>query len=295
MIKSILVAMDDSESAEAALSYAVDLASKFQAKLKGLYVEDIKKIFNWHPPETRNKSVSVASLLSTSTLTKEQKQIELEMVEEGFKLQSKFDKALSKGRCVSRYAPTGYFSVTRGEVGELIAEASKTVDLVVIGKRGKQHDESENDPGPTVTSLMLTTVRPIIVVSKEVKHSYDTLLAYDSSESSQRALMFLAPFLSELSSKLHVVNIADSESESESLFVEAREFLKPYGVETTFYSTTGAFEPWNGILEYAHQIHAGLISIGMCRRNKNNLIKLMFGSTAKTILSASKRPVLLIR
>lgn len=288
-MKSILVAMDDSKTASCALDYAVDLASKFSCKLKGLYVEDIKKIFNWQPAEMKRKTVSVASLLSASMLTKEQKEIESEIVKEGFKLQSKFNEALSSNKL------DGYFSTIRGEVGELIGEASKTVDLVIIGKRGDGHNKTDNGPGPTVTSLMKNTVRPVIVVSQETKHNFDTLFAYDSSESSQRTLMFLASFLSLVGSKLHVINVADRESESESLFVEVREFLKPYGINTTFYSTIGTFEPWNGILEYAHQIHAGLIAIGMCGRNKNNLVKLVFGSTAGSILHASRRPVLLVK
>ncbi len=289
MAKSILVAIDDSKNAGYALDYAIDLASKFQAKLKCLYVEDIKRILNWRPPEAKRSIVSVATKLSSATFTKEQKEIESEMVKEELKLQSKFNEALSKSKI------EGYFSITRGDVGELIGEMSKTVDLVVIGKRGKQHKEDEVEPGRTVTSLMKSTARPVIVVSQETKHHFDTLLAYDGSESSQRALMFLAPFLSKLDGKLHVINVADNESESESIFVEVREFLKPYGIKSTFYSTTGTFEPWNGILEYAHQIHAGLVAIGMCGRNKNNLMKLVFGSTARTILSASKRPVLLVR
>ena len=107
--------------------------------------------------------------------------------------------------------------------------------------------------------------------------------------------MFLDSFLLKLDAKLHVINIADNESESESMFVEVREFLKSYGIKTTFYHATGTVEPWNGILEYAHQIHAGLIAIGMCGKNKNNLIKLLLGSTARTILSASKRPILLVK
>ena len=288
MIKSILVAIDDSKYSNYALNYAVELASKFSAKLKGLYVEDIKRILKWQPPEMKRSIVNVATKLAGATLTSEQKKVESEIVQEGFKLQAKFDETLSKNKV------EGYFSVTRGEVGELIGEASKTVDLVVVGKRGTQ-DKKEYDPGPTITSLMKNTIRPIIVVSQETKHHFDTLLAYDGSETSQRALMFLAPFLLRLGAKLSVINIANSESESESLFVEVREFLKPYGIKAYFYSTVGVLEPWNGILEYALEIHTGLIALGMQGRNKSNLLKSMFGSTAKTILSASKRPVLLIR
>ena len=98
------------------------MASNLSSKLKGLYVEDVKRIFNWQPPEMKKITVSVASRLPTARLTKEQKEIEKEIVQEGLKLQSKFNEALAKGRGVSRYAPTGYFSIIRGDVGELIGE-----------------------------------------------------------------------------------------------------------------------------------------------------------------------------
>lgn len=289
MVKSILVAVDDSKSANYVLDYACNLASKFSAKIKGFYVEDIKKIFNWQPVEMKKMSVSVASILPTATLTKEQKEIEKEIIEEGFKLQAQFNDVLSDNNL------TGYFSITRGDVGELIVEASKTVDLVIVGNKNKQNNKKEYETGQTITLLMKNTVRPVIVVPCEPRYSFDTILAYDGSESAQRILIFLASFLSKLNAKLHVINIADKESDSECLFVEVREFIKPYGIDVTFCSTTGVFEPWNGILEYAHKMHAGLIAIGMCGRNKNNLTKLLFGSTAKIILSASKHPVLVMR
>lgn len=283
MIKSILIAIDDSASSRSALDVAVEIGKLTQAKLKGLYIEDALRLGEWRPLVSAGTKVTSSSQQSS----REQLDLANQLVEEGDKLEKLFESRKKEAHL------EGYFSRTRGLIDEMVIEAAKTVDLVVIGRRGTEMGEYSNEPGPTTENLLRKTTKPVIVVPPGGKLSKNILIAYDGSETAQRALSTGAKFATLLKSPIEVICVSEEEVNAGKNLVEAREFLAPYKLETCFEHKTGSFQPSYAIREEALKLKAGLIALGAFGPHK--LLELVFGSTTKSVIMQSTCPVLLCR
>lgn len=287
MIKSILVALDGLKASDSALNVAAEIARISKAKLKGLYVEDIIRLLEWQPVELLGATVGTATGIPKSRPTEEQVEIEKEFVEETNKIKSRF-KSVCDGAELE-----GYFFTLRGKVDEMVIEAAKSADLIVIGKRGRTYPEGAPEPGPTTENLLRATVRPVIVVPPEGKRTTRILIAYDGSQSAQRALSFGALFATLQSSEIEVLSVTEKMHKAEKLLNEATDFLSPYQVKASYIKADGKEKPWKLIIENAKNFNAGLIVLGAYGKIKFK--ELIFGSTTKNVLARTECPVLLCK
>lgn len=283
MIKSILISMDESKSSQSALKAGTDLSKISGAKIKGLYVEDVKRLSEWQPVQLMRATVGVSKEGSGPRPTREQLEIEKEFKEEAKRLE-KFFKENSKDT-------EGSFIVKRGEISEVITEVSRTVDLVVIGRRGKTHPPESPEPGPVTDNLLRTCARPVLVVPPGAKLTNRILVAYDGSRSSQRALSSAAEIAGLQKSEIIVVTIVDNSGDADKPLSEAKEFLLPYNLNVSYMVDFVSNKAASGIIKQAENFKAGLIALGAFGENK--FLELIFGSTTRQVLMQAKCPVLL--
>lgn len=285
MIKSILIAIDGSESSKSALRVAVDLAKVSGAKLKGLYIENIWQLLEWQPMELMGAAIGATSALPSSKPTIEQVEIEKEFIKTANEIKELVEKE------TTREGVKGLFIVKRGKVEETIYEFSKTVDLVVMGRC---HIEDSKELGSTTETLLRHTIKPVIVVPEGGKLNSNILIAYDGSQAAQRALSLGALFATVLNSKeVKVVSVADNIDSATKPLDEAKEFLSAYNVKGNYIVDFGYDKPWNAILKQVKNFHAGLVVLGAFGENK--LLEMIFGSTTKEVLKQTICPVLLIK
>lgn len=289
MIKSILVSINDSVSSISALNVSVKLAKLSSSKLKGLFVEDCMRLYNWQPPELTGNIIGTSSMVSTQCLTKEQTEIEKEITKERNKLEKLFNDIKDENKI------NGFFSSIRGKIDDSIYEASKTVDLVVMGRGNKKLREISGEVEPTVYNIIHKAARPIIITPPNTQLNSRILIAYDGSESSQRALAFAVSLIKLTNAEVSVISVADDDRTSSSMLFECREYLSPHGIEAKYKADNGIFAPWNAIFDYTNEFKPGLIIMGSYGKNKNNIIEMIFGSTLKSILSSAKCPVLICK
>ena len=287
MINSILVAMDDSITSKSALEVGAELAKHTRARIKGLYVEDLLRLLEWQPTELIGAAIGASSAIPSSRPTKEQLDIENEFIEEGDRLKKYFEHTCNK------YSIHGSFSIRRGKVDETVINFAKTVDLVVIGRRGKTYPLDSIEPGPTTENLLRATTRPVLVVPAGGKLTNRILIAYDGSETSQRALYAGAQFAKLQNSEIKVISVADDIDTAEKPLEEAKEFLSAYELSATYVIGFGANKPAKRIMEHARNFEAGLIVLGAFGNNR--FMELIFGSTTREVLMQSTCPVLLCR
>lgn len=287
MIRSILVALDDSNTSRSALEVAADLAKITHAKLKGLYIEDILKLLEWQPTELIGAAMGASSALPSSRHTAEQIEIEKGFIQEATKLNKLFNEACKKSTA------QGSFITKRGKVDELVIQCSRTTDMVVIGRRGKTYPLDSQDPGPTTESLLRKTTRPVLVVPAGGKINNKILIAYDSSEASQRALYTGAQFAKLQPSEVLVISVADNIDSGENPINEAKEFLSHYDLNVKYIIGFGSNKPWKEIIRHANNFEAGVIVLGAFGSNK--LMELILGSTTREVLMQATCPVLLCR
>ncbi|MFQ5862343.1 MAG: universal stress protein [Candidatus Brocadiales bacterium] len=284
MIKSILVPLDGSEASFSALINAVELGKIAVAEVRGLFVED-KWRFVYVPTST-----AVAGAIGAAPTT------HVPLPPE--KLVKEEDRAREEGRYLKRcfekecrgLGVKGTFKVVRGEVGEVLVEAAKTVDLVVIGHHGKHTKSKTQAPGSITQTLLHKSARPVMVVPEGTKRGLRILIAYDGSEAAQRAIE-AGVIIAELqTSRIDVLTVADNPDDAVEPQEEARKYLAPYKLKVSFFVEPG--RPWEAISSHASKIDVGLIVMGAFGANR--LKELIFGSTTMNVLENAKCPILLV-
>jgi nucleotide-binding universal stress UspA family protein len=128
---------------------------------------------------------------------------------------------------------------------------------------------------------------------------------HDTSEA-RAALQRAAELAESEPAELHIVHFAQLPDDEEDAYkyVAAREQeqqasdalaarLRASGIVCEVHHVHDAHEPAEAILGVAHEVDADLIVIGMRRRTRVG--KLIFGSTAQTILIDSECPVLSVK
>lgn len=288
MIKSILIPIDGSPSSKSVLEIGLSIAEVSRAKIKVLYVEDMLRLLEWQPVELMAAAVTTSSYIPHGRPTVEQVEIEKEFMQEESYLSKLFEDVFSKTNLEKM------FLTKRGKVDEVIVNYSKTVDLVIIGKRSsKTFPRDSKEPGPVTENLLRHTTRPVMVVPEGAKLNKHVLIGYDGSKTAQRALSIGALFATLFKSKVTVVSVTDDIDKADKPLSEAKEFLAPYNLDVDYVVDFDSSEPWNAILEQASNFKVGLIAIGAYGENK--LLELIFGSTTKQVLTQAQCPVLLCR
>src|SRR5213078_3454410 len=202
MIKTILVALDGSEHADAALQYALWLAERVRATVLGLHVIDVVSIEGSFLHDISG-SLGFEPYLDFS---------------------AKMREALAE-----RGVPCDTTLAT-GIVANEICDQARVADLVVIGHRGVNEQFSTGLLGSTTESGARKSPKPVFVSPMRFKEIRRPLLAYDGSQRASAAMHAAAEVASALSLPLTVIHVAREEAaEGTRVLDEARRYLHSYG------------------------------------------------------------------
>ncbi|MEE9200494.1 MAG: universal stress protein [Candidatus Brocadiales bacterium] len=284
MIKSILVPIDGSEASFSALTNAVELGKAAGAEVRGLFVVDMWRFV--YVPTTTAIAGAIGAAATTNIPLPPEKLLE---EENRARKESEEFKKRFEVNCKDR-GVKGTFKVVRGEVGDLIIESAKTVDLVVIGRRGKHTKSQIRTPGSVTQTLLRNSARPVVVVPEGTRCGRHMVVAYDGSEAAQRAIEASVTIAGLQDSKIDVLTVAGNPEDAVEPQTEAREYLAPHELKASFFVESG--KPWEVIAAHAGKVDAGLIVMGAFGTNR--IKELIFGSTTMHVLENAECPVLLV-
>lgn len=125
LVRRILVAVDASHHSIAALEAAVELATRFQAELLGLYVEDINLLRLAQLPFAREVGTFSAGV----------RRLDVTEVERQIRVQTVRVRRIFESR-TGRTEVQWSFRVTRGSVPQEVVTAASDADLLVVGRAG---------------------------------------------------------------------------------------------------------------------------------------------------------------
>lgn len=125
LVRRILVAVDASHHSIAALEAAVELATRFQAELLGLYVEDINLLRLAQLPFAREVGTFSAGV----------RRLDVTEVERQIRVQTVRARRIFESR-TGRTEVQWSFRVTRGSVPQEVVTAASDADLLVVGRAG---------------------------------------------------------------------------------------------------------------------------------------------------------------
>ena len=276
MIKSILVPTDGSDYAARGVRYAVALAKRSGAKLRGLHVVDIKLL---EGPFLRDVSAS----LGTAPYVNYQGNIALILEERGKAALDYFTKA-----CEDAGVPCKTSQMT-GVVARCIVEESELADLVVVGHGGEHSEWLDGLVGSTTEAVVRRAKQPVLVTATDTPGGKAFLAAYDGSAHAKRALQTAADIGVDWQMPGHVLVVGGEEAEI--LIDEARAYLETHEVAATYVTRPG--DPSEAIVAYAEECQASLLVMGAYGHTK--VRELVVGSTTAYALNHAPCPLLLAR
>ncbi|MGH7288444.1 MAG: universal stress protein [Myxococcota bacterium] len=278
MIKSILVALDGSEHADAALQHALWLAGRLEATVVGLHVIDIVSIEGSFLHDISG-SLGFEPYLDFSAKMREALRERGRVLLDGF-----------AQRCAERGVPCDT-TLAMGVVANEICDQARVADLVVIGHRGVNEQFSTGLLGSTTESVTRKSPKPVFVSPMRFKEITRPLLAYDGSPRASAAMHLAAEVSSALGLPLTVLHVAREESNGAKVLDEARRYLHSYDLALTCETLGG--HPHQKIVDFIRERGHELLFIGAYGHSR--IIEMVLGSTTEYVLRNSPCPVFLTR
>jgi len=278
MIKRILVALDGSDHAEAALQYALWLAARLQAGLIGLHVIDIVSVEGSFLHDISG-SLGFEPYLDFSAKMREALQERGRVLLEAF-----------AARCTERGISCDT-TLGMGVIANEICDQARMADLVVVGHRGVNEQFSSGLLGSTTESVTRKSPRPVLVCPMRFASIQRPLLAYDGSPRASAAMHAAAELASALALPLTVVHVARDEAGDGKVLDEARRYLQSYDLTVGYEMVRGY--PHERIVEVIRERGYDLLFLGAYGHSR--IIEMVLGSTTEFLLRNSSCPVFLAR
>ena len=277
----VLACLDGSSNSEHVCDYASWLAAAIKRPLKLLHT-----IEHNHNPAVTDYSGAIG-LGSQQELLSELTEVE----------QSRASLLIKKGQLIlnaakERALTTGVSSVEtyqhHGNLAESLIEIEQDTRAVVIGIRGKQHEQQGQGIGHQLESVIRSMHKPMLVVNKEYSQPKNTMLAYDGSSSCKKALQMIATSQLFQGMPCHVVHVGNNGA---ALLDEASVVLQDAGIEVTSVQLEGNVDEVLANYQLENDIDLTLMGAFSHNRFRDFLL----GSFTAKMLAATNRPLLLLR
>jgi len=277
MIRSILVAVDASAHARAALEHAIGMGTLYKARMTGLFVLDIRYL---EMPPSLDYSYTFEAVPPTvvSPDVMEQSRVKSE------RILSDFREAVEKA---------GLPVETRteeGVPGQVIADLADTYDLVVMGKRGEHAKWGRDLLGSTTESVVRRSATPVLLVEEQARPVGRALVLFDGSHPAVRGLKMAADLAESAAVQLRVLTVCDEPERGRATLDEAKAYLEPLGLEAAYSLLPGRAS--RTVAFSLSEEPADLVILGM--RGHTPLHLLLLGRTTEQVMRSVALPVLLV-
>jgi nucleotide-binding universal stress UspA family protein len=275
VIKSILVALDDSESSESAKKLAIHLAKSHKASLSGIGVLDEPWIA---APEAIPLGGAAFKVELDAQLLQDAKH-RVHKIEKDFANECKDQKV-----ACSIIDASG---VPAYEIEHFITE----YDVLVIGKDANFHFTPTEATTVSVKQLLRDNPRPVIVTGSKLPNqdSSHVLVAYDGTFASSRAL-HMALLIGIFEGKtVHLASVSGDEDEARDLINTAAKLCQNYGIKPFLHPISTSQRPSSALLDLMEDLKPSLIVLGAF--GHGGISYLFMGSCAKDLLKSTNIPL----
>ena len=221
-IRRILLALDASPGSLAALEAAVDLATKIEAELSGVFVEDEDLMRMAESPYARQIVYPSSAQTTTSRAS-----VEREIKSQGEHARETLARAAERAHI--RWS----FRTVRGKVTSQLLAAAGEGDVLAVG-RASWHLAASGRTGSTAFTLATSAV-PLLLAAQRAQLGNVCLAVYYDNSSASRKALFTAARLAQAGGTLTVL-LAVPEAERPVLRKHAGELLQAAGVAVRFRS-----------------------------------------------------------
>lgn len=279
MSKKILIPTDGSEFSRTALAYGIYCAGVLKARIRGLYIIDIKVV---QGPLFDD----ISGFMGVSAC-----QDFIPMIERG--LNEKADEILKRFReqCEAAGVEVEVTKAT-GLVDETIIEEGEKADWIILAQRGEHYPLVRGGlMGSTSESVVRKSGKPVMITPLQFKEIRKVGIAFDGSEPSRRALDVAVEVCRATGWPLSAIFITDDSECAATLNESVKAAATAQGVELTVTTRQGKEE--QEIVQFTGEDDVDLLVMGAYGRSR--VRELILGSTTSYVIRKTTVPVLLIR
>jgi nucleotide-binding universal stress UspA family protein len=275
MIRSILLAVDASENAKVARTYANFLAYKLDAVLDAVYVMDARLINT--PYWTDYGAVS----LPVARFSEEMQQI----------LESQGHVVLKEVTQSAEEAGIKVRTELRKGIPALeILEAAKDCDLIVMGRHGESSKlERARGLGAVAERVVRSSSQPVFIAPDAFQEIKRVLICFDGSDRAREAMSYAVELSRRLALSVHAISVSDDAALAKRRLEVVSNYCEAHEVTPTTQALSG--DPADAILETAQE--GDLIAMGAF--GEGRIRQWLLGSTTEGVLRAAEQPLLLHR
>jgi len=277
MIKSLLVAVDSSAHAQAALEHAVSLAGAYRARILGLNVLDIRYV---EMPPYLDYSYAFGAVPPVLA--------PLDLMQ---RFRDKGDRILGdlRAKVVEAGLPVDT-RVEEGVPGQVIADLAKGHDLVILGKRGEHAKWGRDLLGSAAEAVTKRSTVPVLLVEEKARPLKKALVMFDGSEPADRALRLAADLALHAALGLTVLTANDDPKQGEAVLDAARAYLGSLKLEAAYLVAPGKPARAASAAMVDHPVD--VVVMGM--RGHSVIHDLILGRTTEQLMRSVQVPVLLV-
>ena len=276
MIKSMLIPTDGSPNSLVAADYACWLAHRFDARLHGLHVIDIRAL---EGPFIHDISGSLGFSPFQNWVTEYRRVLE-----------QRADTILEQlqAHC-ARQSMDVEVRCETGIVAGIISDEARKVDLLVIAQHGEHHQWSSGLLGSTAESVVRKSPRPVLLCPTTFYQVRHLLVAYDGSVPASHALQTACALFDPADVSVETVIAADDDAAYTRLSDEVRTYVASHDVEMRITRLDGDAGP--ALLAHTTQAENTLLVMGAFGHSR--LRDLLVGGTTAYIMRRATVPLLL--
>lgn len=275
MIKRILVGLGGTPYTPVAIQRAVSLARRFDAKITGVTVVDVKHLSKVGPVPVRGEQAADKLFRHRIAVTKER-------IEEAI---SKFESA-----CAEAGIKYQIKQEERENPFDLMISLARYHDLMIFGLRSLfEYGISVEEPKDTLVRLVSAGVRPLIAVSDEFRPIHKILIAYSGSMESAKTMKRFIQLCPWPDVKIKIATFQHSEDKARQLLYHASEYCLAHGFVVETELNPGL--PKNILFPMATLWQADMIVMGNSARNL--MLRRLISETALHIIRNADRPLFL--
>ncbi|MCW8857281.1 MAG: universal stress protein [Kangiella sp.] len=283
-MKNIIACIDGSAMSASVCDAAAWASNKLEAPLSLLHV--LEKTVS---PENENLSGSIglgareALLEQLTELDEKRSRIALE--------HGKHMLDDARQRAVEQGADDVFMQQRHGSLLESLTELESDMRLLVLGRLGEDHDVSAHTIGSQLESVIRAMHVPILVAVGEFKAPRNYMIAYDGSDTANKAIERVAasPLLKGLEG--HIVMVGDDSEKNNQALNQATDILQMHGHNVQSALVQG--EVIEGLKAYRHK--AGIEMMIMGAYGHSRVRQFFLGSNTQTMISNSNIPLILLR
>ncbi len=282
----VLACIDGSSLTAAVCDYAVWIAQRVDAPLKLL-----------HSIDHHHETAAISDLSGNIGLGSQESLLEelVSIEQQRSKLllqQGKLILQAAKDRITQAGIADPITHQRHGSLVESLIELEADIRVLVIGLRGKVHENQPDRIGAKLESIIRSLHKPILVVNDTFKAPQRIMIAYDGSKAAEKAVDMVAASPLYKGLNCHLVYVSKDDTAIESLLEAAADKLtKAGGIDVITKRLPG--KPDQALCEYQASHNIDLTVMGAFSHAR--IHDLLLGSfTAKMLLNTQK-PLLLLR